>query len=56
MRSLKTIAFEEAWHGAKVLVQEGKIKDLKEFIEHRIKEEKEAAKERHDEASHHDEP
>jgi len=55
-QALKTIAMEEAMHGAKALVQFGKIKDLKEFIKHRIECEKEAARVRHEEASHHDEP
>ncbi len=54
--ALKMIALEEAYHGAKALVQAGKIKDLKKFISERIKCEKEAARIRHEEASHHDEP
>ncbi|NPA04688.1 MAG: rubrerythrin family protein [Crenarchaeota archaeon] len=55
-QALRTIAFEEAFHGAHALVQAGEIKDLKEFIKKRIEAEKEAAKVRHEEASHHDEP
>ncbi len=55
-QALKMIALEEAMHGAKALVQAGKIGDLKEFIRKRIEEEKEAARVRHEEASHHDEP
>ena len=55
-QALKMIAMEEAMHGARALVQYGKIKDLKEFIKHRIEEEREAARVRHEEASHHDEP
>jgi len=55
-QALKMIAFEEAMHGARALVQFGKIKDLREFIKHRIEEEREAARVRHEEASHHDEP
>ncbi len=54
--ALKTIAFEEAYHGARALKLWGKIIDLKEFIKSRIEDEKEAAKTRHEEASHHDEP
>ena len=54
--ALRNIAFEEALHGAKALIQFGKIRDLKEFIRSRIEAEKNAAKERHEEASHHDEP
>ncbi len=54
--ALKTIALEEAMHGAKALVQAGKIGNLKEYISKRIEAEKEAARVRHDEASHHDEP
>ena len=54
--ALKMIALEEAMHGAKALVQAGKVGDLKEFIKKRIEEEKKAAKVRHEEASHHDEP
>ncbi len=54
--ALKMIAMEEAMHGAKALVQAGKIGDLKSFIEERIRCEKEAARVRHEEASHHDEP
>ncbi len=55
-QALKMIAFEEAMHGAKALVLAGRIGDLKEFIKKRIECEEEAARVRHDEASHHDEP
>ena len=55
-QALRTIAFEEASHGARAVVQSGKIGDLKKYIEERIKCEEEAAKKRFDEASHHDEP
>lgn len=54
--ALKTIALEEAHHGAKALVTAGKIKDLKEYLKHRVEAEKEAARVRHGEASHHEEP
>jgi len=55
-QALRTVALEEATHGARALVLAGRIKDLKEFIKHRIEEEKEAARVRHEEASHHEEP
>ncbi len=54
--ALKTIAFEEAHHGAKALVTAGRIKDVKEFLKRRVEAEKEAARVRHGEASHHEEP
>ncbi|RLE56349.1 MAG: rubrerythrin family protein [Thermoprotei archaeon] len=55
-QALKTIAMEEAMHGARALIQAGKIPDLRKFIEVRIEAEKKAAEERHEEAKHHDEP
>lgn len=55
-QALKMIALEEAYHGAKALVQYGEIKDIKKFLEERVKAEEEAARVRHGEASHHDEP
>ncbi|GEM_PF-1272376 len=55
-QALKTIALEEAMHGARALAQAGEIGDLKEFIKKRIEAEKEAARVRHGEAEHHDEP
>ncbi len=55
-QALKTIAFEEARHGAYAIVQSGKITNIKKFIEEMIKGEEKAAKVRHEEASHHDEP
>ncbi len=54
--ALKTIAMEEAIHGARAIVHAGKISDLRKFIEMRIEAEKKAAEERHEEAKHHDEP
>ncbi len=55
-QALKMIAFEEAMHGAKALAQSGKIANIEEFLKKRIEDEKEAAKVRKEEASHHDEP
>ncbi|RLF20979.1 MAG: rubrerythrin family protein [Thermoprotei archaeon] len=55
-QALRTIALEEASHGARAVKQAGWIKDLREYIEERIREEKEAAVKRHEEASHHEEP
>lgn len=55
-QALKTIAFEEAMHGARALVLAGRIKDLKEYLKHRVEAERDAARVRREEASHHDEP
>ncbi len=55
-QALKTIAMEEAMHGAKAVAMSGRIRDLREYIKHRIEEERRAAEVRHGEASHHDEP
>ncbi len=54
--ALRTIAFEEAYHGARAIKQWGKITDIKEFIKSMLEGEKRAAATRHEEASHHDEP
>ena len=55
-QALKTIAFEEAMHGAKALAQSGKIANIEEFLKKRVEDEKEGAKVRKEEATHHDEP
>ncbi len=54
--ALKTIAFEEAMHGARALLEAGKLPGIKDFLKKRIEAEKEAARVRHEEAKHHEEP
>jgi len=55
-QALKTIAMEEAMHGARAILQAGRIGSLEEFIKRRVECEERAARERREEAGHHDEP